>query len=113
MLFKDLKVGDIIYCKNPNQWNKPIKKTIGKIIPDVIWIVFYTADGELIGAPRAKCSQDSRLGIFADFDAFKKYWTDYHTKRVERLQDEKQKVVEALASAVYDLATATHMEEED
>lgn len=111
MLFKDLKVGDIIYTRNPEQWNKPIKKTIGKIVPDVIWIVFYTADGELIGAPRAKCSQDSRLGIFADFDAFKKYWVDYHIKRVERLQDEKQKVVEALVSAVDDLATASHMEE--
>lgn len=112
MLFKDLKIGDTIYVKNPKQWDKPIKKTIGKIVPDGIWLKFYTTEGEFIGDGIAKRSQCYSGGIFADFESFKKYWIIHHTKNAERLQAEKQKVIEALVSAVEDLAIAMHMEEE-
>lgn len=106
MLFKDLKVGDTIFVKNPKQWEKPIKKTIGNIVPDGIWLRFYTADGELIGEAIAKRSQGFGSGIFADFDTFKKYWENYHMKNIKHLQHEMQTVAKALGSAVDDLATA-------
>lgn len=63
MLFKELKVGDIIYVKNPKQWNKPIKKPIGNIVPDGIWIRFYTPEGEFIGDGIACRPLGNRSGI--------------------------------------------------
>lgn len=113
MLFKNLKVGDTIYVKNPKQWNKPIKKTIGNIVPDGLWILFYTPEGEFIGDAIACRPLGNRSGIFADFDAFKQYWIDYQKKNVEQLQEDMTKVAESLENACLDLETANLMEDED
>lgn len=116
MLFKDLKVGDTIYVNNPKQWNKPIKKTISKILSygtDSLWIEFYDENGDYIGDALSNRAHGISSGLFADFDAFKKFWTDYYTQKVEQIQDERQEIINALVSAVNDLSIATHMEEEN
>lgn len=113
MLFKDLKVGDTIYVKNPNQWEKPIKKTIGNIVPDGIWLRFYTPEGEFIGEGIARRPVGFGSGIFSDFKSFKEYWINYQKKNINQLQAEVKKYYEALENACQDLATASLMEEKD
>ena len=115
MLFKDLKIGDTIYVSNPKQCDKPIKKTIGNIVPDGIWLKFYTSEGEdiCIGDAIACRSVGFRSGIFADFDTFKEYWINYHKKNIEQIEDEMKKVSEKLEKARQDLVAANNIEDED
>lgn len=118
MLFKDLKVGDTLYVKNPIHWAWPIKKTIDKIVPfgtDGTRLDFYAENDEFLGAAMPDRSQGIGIGsmIFADFEAFKKYWVDYHTKNVEKIQKKMQKVVSELNRALDDLAKVSLMEEND
>ncbi|MCQ2209726.1 MAG: hypothetical protein MJZ34_05490 [Paludibacteraceae bacterium] len=113
MLFKDLKIGDTIYVKNPKQWDKPIKKTIGNILPDAIWLKFYTTEGEFIGEGIANRTVGYGSGIFADFKSFKEYWINYQNKNINQLKAEVKKYYDALENACQDLATASLMEDED
>lgn len=111
MLFKDLKVGDTIYVKNPIYWDKPIKKTIDKIVPFGTRLDFYAENDVFLGAAMAFRSQGIGYAIFADFEAFKRYRIDYHKKNVEQIEVEIKKLTEALKIARLDLEKANSMKE--
>lgn len=115
MLFKDLEVGDTLYVNNPKQWNKPIKKTIGKIVSNNERLDFYAENGDFLGAAMPDCSKGIGIGnmIFADFESFKKYWVDYHKKNVEQIEAKMKKINEALENACHNLAAVDNMVDED
>lgn len=118
MLFKDLKVGDTLYVKNPIHWAWPIKKTIDKIVPfgtDGTRIDFYAENDEFLGAAMLDRSQGIGIGsmIFADFDTFKEYWINYHKKNIEQIEAEMKKICEKLEKARKDLAATNNMEDVD
>lgn len=113
MVFKDLKVGDIIYVSDPKQWDKPIKKTIGRIVPDELWVRFYTPEGDYIGEALQDRSKGSIYGIFADFNAFKEDLIEYHKQNVQRLEAEMKEICEELENACHFMAEALKIEDED
>lgn len=118
MLFKDLKVGDTLYVKNPISWNKPVKKTIDKIVPfgtDGARLDFYAENDVFLGAAMPDLSQGIGIGnmIFADFEAFKQYWNDYHKRNVERIEAKMKKICEELENACHNLAAVDNMVDED
>lgn len=113
MLFEDLEVGDTIYVKNPKQWDKPIKKTIGTIVRDGIWLLFYTSENEFIGEGIADRPVGFGSGIFADFKAFKEYWINYHKKNVQHIEAEMKNHCETLENACQDLYIAYEMQDEE
>ncbi len=113
MKFKDLKVGDILYLSNPHEWYKPIKKIIGRIVFDELWIRFYTSEGDLIGEALQDSSHGSISGIFADFDAFKRYSIDYQKNIIKNINYEMDRLKEQLRLANDDLEIANELQEED
>lgn len=116
MKFKDLKVGDIIYVENPDEWYKPIKKTIGNIVPEgvgVLRLLFYTPEGEFIGGGIETLSQSSISGIFADFDTFKQYSINYQKNIIKNINYEMESLKEQLRLANDDLEIANELQEED
>lgn len=113
MKFKDLKEGDTLYLENPNEWYKPIKKSIGNIVPNGIWLLFYTTDGEFIGDAIAKSSHGFKSGIFADFDAFKQYSINYQKNIINNLIYEMDRIKEQINLANDDLEIANELQDED
>lgn len=111
MLFKDLEVGDTLYVNNPKKWNEPIKESIGKIVSNNERLDFYAENGDFLGAAMPDCSKGIGIGsmIFADFEAFKKYWVDYHKKNVEQIEAKMKKINEALGNARHNLTMANLM----
>ncbi|MCQ2210133.1 MAG: hypothetical protein MJZ34_07550 [Paludibacteraceae bacterium] len=116
MLFKDLKVGDTLYIKNRITWNKPIKKTIGKIEPfdaDSARLDFYDENGAFLGTAMSNRSSSIGNVIFADFEGFKKFWIEFQKKNVEYIEAEMKKICEALEYARQDLTSANNIEDVD
>lgn len=116
MLFKDLKVGDTIYVANPIHWARPIKKTIGKIVPfdtDGTGLEFYAENDVFLGAAKPNLSQGGIGSIFADFEAFKEYKINYHKNIIKNLNDEMDRLKEQIRLANNDLENANEMQDED
>lgn len=115
MKFKDLKVGDTLYLANPNEWYKPIKKTISEIEPynNYGWLDFYTENEKYLGTVKAECSQGIKNGIFADFDAFKKNCIEYQKNIIRNINYEIDRLKEQLRLANDDLEIANELQDED
>lgn len=112
MKFKDLKVGDTLYIRNPKEWYKSIKKTIGSIEKNGTFLDFYDNDDDLIGCGLKNDSVYSER-YFADFKAFKQFTINYRKKIISNLNYEMNRLKAQIRLANDDLEFANKMQDED
>lgn len=114
MKFKDLKVGDTLYIRNPKEWHKPIKKTIRYIENHGSFLDFYDNDeyGNCIGCGLKNDSIYSER-CFADFEAFKQFTINYRRNIIKNLKYEMGSLKQQISLANADLEFATKMQDED
>lgn len=112
MKFKELKVGDTLYIKNPKEWYKPIKKTIESIETEGADLHFYDVENKWIGHGRKNYSSESGL-YFVNFDAFKKFSINYQKNYIKSLNYEMESVKEQLRLANDNLEIANELQDED
>ncbi|MCQ2124324.1 MAG: hypothetical protein MJZ25_09100 [Fibrobacter sp.] len=112
MKFKDLKVGDTLYIRNPKEWYKPIKKTIGSIEKHDPFLDFYDNDDDWIGCGLKNDSVYSER-YFADFKAFKQFTINYRKKIFNDLNYEMHRLEQQIRLANADVEIANEMQDED
>lgn len=112
MKFKDLKVGDTLYTRNPKEWYKPIKNTIGSISKNGPFLDFYDNDEYLIGCGLKNDSIYSER-YFADFEAFKQFTINYRRNIIKNLNYEMVRLKQQIHLANADLEIANKMQDED
>lgn len=112
MLFKDLKVGDTLYIRNPKEWYKPIKKIIERIETDGAELHFYDSEDKWIGHGRKNYFSESNV-YFVNFEAFKKFSINYQKNGIKNIEYEIDRLKEKLSLANNDLEIANEMQDED